>query len=38
VVVMLNHDNAKVARPVLDALVDSIARQGPHGASATPAP
>jgi D-alanyl-D-alanine carboxypeptidase/D-alanyl-D-alanine-endopeptidase (penicillin-binding protein 4) len=37
VVVMVNHDNAKVARPVLDALVDSIARQGPHGAAAAPA-
>ena len=32
VVVIVNHDNAKVARPVLDALVDSIARQGPPAA------
>lgn len=33
VVVVVNHDNAKVARPVLDALVDSIARLGPQGAA-----
>jgi D-alanyl-D-alanine carboxypeptidase/D-alanyl-D-alanine-endopeptidase (penicillin-binding protein 4) len=36
VVVMVNHDNAKVARPVLDALVDSIARQGPPAAGVAP--
>jgi D-alanyl-D-alanine carboxypeptidase/D-alanyl-D-alanine-endopeptidase (penicillin-binding protein 4) len=36
VVMIVNHDNAKVARPVLDALVDSIARQGPHGAAPQP--
>jgi PII-like signaling protein len=34
---MVNHDNAKVARPVLDALVDSLARQGLQGATAAPA-
>ena len=37
VVMMVNHDNAKVARPVLDALVDSLARQGLQGATAAPA-
>jgi D-alanyl-D-alanine carboxypeptidase/D-alanyl-D-alanine-endopeptidase (penicillin-binding protein 4) len=31
VAMMINHDNASQARPVLDALVDTIARHGPHG-------
>jgi D-alanyl-D-alanine carboxypeptidase/D-alanyl-D-alanine-endopeptidase (penicillin-binding protein 4) len=31
VAMMVNHDNASQARPVLDALVDAIARHGPHG-------
>ncbi|MDP1647155.1 MAG: D-alanyl-D-alanine carboxypeptidase/D-alanyl-D-alanine-endopeptidase [Rubrivivax sp.] len=31
VAMMVNHDNANKARPVLDALVDAIARHGPHG-------
>ena len=31
VALMVNHDRASVARPVLDALVDHIARHGPHG-------
>ena len=31
VAMVVNHDNANQARPVLDALVDAIARQGPHG-------
>jgi hypothetical protein len=29
---MLNHEDAAKARPALDALVDSFARLGPHGA------
>jgi hypothetical protein len=36
---MVNHENAGQARPVLDALVDAIARHGPHGtARAVPGP
>ncbi len=31
VAMMVNHDNASQARPALDALVDAIARHGPHG-------
>lgn len=31
VAMMVNHENASRARPVLDALVDAIARHGPHG-------
>ena len=31
VAMMVNHDNADKARPALDALVDAIARHGPHG-------
>jgi len=31
VAVMVNHDNAGRARPALDALIDAIARHGPHG-------
>lgn len=31
VAMMVNHDNAIKARPALDALVDAIARHGPHG-------
>ena len=31
VAMMINHDNAGRARPALDALVDAIARHGPHG-------
>ena len=34
VAIMVNHDRASVARPVLDALVDHIARHGPHGPNA----
>ena len=30
VAMMINHDDASRGRPVLDALVDHIARQGPH--------
>jgi D-alanyl-D-alanine carboxypeptidase/D-alanyl-D-alanine-endopeptidase (penicillin-binding protein 4) len=37
VAMMINHAQAGGARPVLDALVDSIARRGPHGAPAGPA-
>ncbi len=33
VAMMLNHEDAAKARPALDALVDSFARLGPHGAS-----
>jgi serine-type D-Ala-D-Ala carboxypeptidase/endopeptidase (penicillin-binding protein 4) len=32
VAMMLNHEDAAKARPALDALVDSFARLGPHGA------
>jgi serine-type D-Ala-D-Ala carboxypeptidase/endopeptidase (penicillin-binding protein 4) len=32
VAMMINHDDAAKARPALDALVDSFARLGPHGA------
>jgi D-alanyl-D-alanine carboxypeptidase/D-alanyl-D-alanine-endopeptidase (penicillin-binding protein 4) len=39
VALMVNHDRASVARPVLDALVDHIARHGPHGPrAAVPGP
>jgi D-alanyl-D-alanine carboxypeptidase/D-alanyl-D-alanine-endopeptidase (penicillin-binding protein 4) len=39
VAMMVNHENAGQARPVLDALVDAIARHGPHGpARALPGP
>jgi D-alanyl-D-alanine carboxypeptidase/D-alanyl-D-alanine-endopeptidase (penicillin-binding protein 4) len=39
VAMMVNHENAGQARPVLDALVDAIARHGPHGpARAVPGP
>lgn len=31
VAMMVNHDRASAARPVLDALVDHMARYGPHG-------
>ena len=31
VAMMINHERAGTARPVLDALVDHIARHGPHG-------
>ena len=31
VAMMVNHANARRAQPVLDALVDGIARHGPHG-------
>jgi D-alanyl-D-alanine carboxypeptidase/D-alanyl-D-alanine-endopeptidase (penicillin-binding protein 4) len=31
VAMMVNHANASQARPVLDALIDAIARHGPHG-------
>ncbi|MDZ7591138.1 MAG: D-alanyl-D-alanine carboxypeptidase/D-alanyl-D-alanine-endopeptidase [Rubrivivax sp.] len=31
VAMMVNHENASQARPALDALVDAIARHGPHG-------
>jgi len=31
VAMMVNHENAGQARPVLDALVDAMARHGPHG-------
>ena len=31
VAMMVNHEQAQRARPVLDALVDAIARDGPHG-------
>lgn len=31
VAMMVNHERAGMARPVLDALVDHIARHGPHG-------
>lgn len=31
VALMVNHDNAGRARPALDALIDGIARSGPHG-------
>jgi D-alanyl-D-alanine carboxypeptidase/D-alanyl-D-alanine-endopeptidase (penicillin-binding protein 4) len=34
VALMVNHDRASVARPVLDALVDHIARHGPQGPNA----
>ena len=37
VAMMINHDNASRGRPVLDALIDHIARHGPHPAPA-PAP
>ncbi len=36
VAMMVNHERAGLARPVLDALVDHIARHGPHGPAATP--
>jgi D-alanyl-D-alanine carboxypeptidase/D-alanyl-D-alanine-endopeptidase (penicillin-binding protein 4) len=31
VAMMINHDRAAQARPALDALVDAMARHGPHG-------
>ena len=34
VAMMINHDNANRARPVLDALIDSFSRFGPHGSVA----
>ena len=37
VAMFINHDRASTARPVLDALVDQIARYGPHG-PVTPRP
>lgn len=36
VAMMLNHERAGAARPVLDALVDHIARHGPHGPRPAP--
>lgn len=39
VAMMLNHDRAAAARPALDALVDHMARHGPHGPpAAVPGP
>lgn len=36
VAVMVNHANAARARPALDALIDGIARYGPHGRGPLP--
>jgi D-alanyl-D-alanine carboxypeptidase/D-alanyl-D-alanine-endopeptidase (penicillin-binding protein 4) len=36
VVAFINHDAASKARPALDALVDHIARWGPHGKAWSP--
>ncbi|MEO5733444.1 MAG: D-alanyl-D-alanine carboxypeptidase/D-alanyl-D-alanine-endopeptidase [Rubrivivax sp.] len=36
VALMVNHDNAARARPALDALIDGIARFGPHGRAPLP--
>ena len=38
VAMMINHDDAGKARPALLALVDSIARVGPHGPKPKPPP
>jgi serine-type D-Ala-D-Ala carboxypeptidase/endopeptidase (penicillin-binding protein 4) len=38
VALVINDDKAAGARPVLDALVDHIARHGPHGVAAASAP
>jgi D-alanyl-D-alanine carboxypeptidase/D-alanyl-D-alanine-endopeptidase (penicillin-binding protein 4) len=38
VAMMVNHEHAERARPVLDALVDHIARRGPHAGAAGLAP
>lgn len=38
VAMMVNHDEAQRARPVLDAFVDAIARDGPHGPPVTAPP
>ncbi|MBL8314878.1 MAG: D-alanyl-D-alanine carboxypeptidase/D-alanyl-D-alanine-endopeptidase [Rubrivivax sp.] len=36
VAIMVNHERAGTARPVLDALVDHLARHGPHGPARAP--
>ncbi len=36
VAIMVNHERAGTARPVLDALIDHIARHGPHGPARAP--
>ena len=36
VAMMINHERAGTARPVLDALIDHVARHGPHGPARAP--
>ncbi len=36
VAIMVNHERASMARPVLDALIDHLARHGPHGQARAP--